>query len=274
MDKTPMRSNPLQDPVRAKSMYRLIRGIFDFWKVAENHRSLLLGINHATWASTQAEEMLPPLSDLASRVSALIRIYHMSGDLYPRDPNLAAQWIHRPIFVEPFWGVSPRQFMLLDVTRDGTDKLRLTSEYLHRCFMRWNGLRDHQGRLMRCDDERRMSEEPIDTLAQMMLRIQGSWKFPDVIFERIIGVKNMTEISDVAIGKHVPSQRAITQMRCIACIDIALWRNVQDDEKISLWMLSLSSHALFGGAPPYHLLLSQNPSVARVVYSYIRNTSP
>ncbi len=269
----PMKTNPLLDPVRAKNMYRLIQGIFDFWKLCVSHRLLLLGVDRATWVMMQREKMLPPRDDLASRIAALIRIYHMSGDIYPRDSDLAAKWIERPIFVEPFLGVNPRQFMLMYVTRDGVEELQVIIEYLNNCFTRWDCLRDQHGRLLRCNDELRMSEEPIDTLAQMILRIQNSWKLPDSIFEHIIGV-SMAEVADVAIGKNIPPLKVATQMRRIACIDIALWCNVEDDEKISLWMLSLNSHPLFCGAPPYHLLSSQNPSVARVVYTYLRNISP
>lgn len=273
MDNIPIRANPLDDPLRAQAMCRLMRTIFRFWKLSDEHQSLLLGITLKEWVQIQHAQALPPLMPLALRVAALLRIYHMSGDIYPHDADLAAKWIRRQIFSEPFFGKHPLQFMLMDTTSEGAHELSQTREYLNTCFERWSGLRDRQGKLFYLNDERRMAEELVDTLAHMMLRIQKDWKLSDSIIERMIGLDIPTIVS-VAEGKHAPSQKVSAQMRCIACIDAVLWRTIYDEEKISSWMLSANDHALFGGAPPYYLLLSQDPNVTKVVYTYLRNISP
>ena len=273
MGKTPEQPNPLDDPAHARSTYQIMREIFDRWGLSDDHCSILLGVSQSAWGAIQSEEILPPLMPLALRAAELLRIYHMSCDIYPRDPCLAAGWIRRQIFDEPFLGKHPLQFMLMDTTEDGGRELRQTREHLNAWFDRWCGVYNMKGELFYCNDELRLSEEPVDALAHMMLRIQKCWKLSDSIFERMVGSR-MPMIRDVATGKCLAPEAIAVKMRLIACIDIALWNNIRDEEKMSTWLLSLNNHELFGGAPPYHLLLSQDPDIAGVVYAYLRNISP
>ncbi len=243
--------------------FRICAKIFEFWRLTELESSRMLRLSYEEWQSAKCARSLPAkaLDDL----SRILWIARLCTDLYPLDKELSVAWLRKNIFEEPFWGMSPLYFML----SKSEEPLARTHRFLALKFDTWGALRDERNELVYLNDELRISDEPIDTLMCMALRVARSWQLSAQEERGLLG----TEFSSNSDCRGLRPD-TLVKARMIVLIDLVLWHIFHDGNKVAAWVRANNMHPLFEEKSPLQLLCSGDVGVMKVVYAYLRNISP
>lgn len=257
---------PLLQPAAQASAFRIVQRIFEFWHLSDAQSATLLSLNNDEWQTAKRAGSLPP--HVLSRLSHLLWIARLSTDMYPLDKDLGVAWLRRNICESPFLGSSPLIFML----SENNTAIQLTHHYLAAKFAKWGAVRDGRNELIYLDDNKRVMEEPLDTLLCMSFRITQAWRVSER--EECMLLHTDRSLKYIQELRITISKMSLSRMRLLILIDLCLWNIFHEKERVTTWIHHNNSHPLFAGRPPLELLCMGNIGTMKVVHAYLANITP
>ncbi len=150
--------------------------------------------------------------------------------------------------------------------------LEKTHRFLDEQFVKWGALRDERNELVYLNDELRISDEPLGTLMCMAFRVTRSWQLTSYDEKKLFGIE--LSLRRLPTEHLVMQPVSIKKLRMMILIDLVLWHIFHNGNKVTTWVRTKNTHALFEGKPPLRLLSKGNLSVIKVIYAYLCNISP
>lgn len=272
MPKTPLMNNPLKDPLRARNAYRLIDKILDHWKMSDQEKALMLGVEEDGYSKIRNSKEMPATEEMLLRISDTIAIFRILSTMYDFDhETIGRHWIKRKNWRAPFYGDCP-----LDHIAKGYLALEETRRHLEELITSYGGIATGKnstiiggftiGEIVAFNNFALLQNEDADILAMMLLRVCGVWKLSAEEVAHITKYE-ISGLREVAYLRSFPEEKILTHWRTILMIHYGfLVLHFGNEDTVYNWMC-ISNITLENGMTPLQVLKSGD---LHVLYTFLK----
>lgn len=272
MTKTPLMNNPLKDIVRAQNAYRVITKIYDHWRLSDDERAHMLGIEVDAYRAITKSAALPATEEMLLRVSDTVAVFRILSTIYYFDHQTVGRiWMKRKNWRAPFYGERPIEYI-----RTGYPALESTRRHLEALAMRYGGVavgrestaigNAMMGEILAFNNFAFLQHEDADICAIMLMRICDVWKLSSADVIRIAQC-DMSKMRDVAALRSFPDETLLAHWRMLLTIYFGFLVQHHGNEDVVYKCLSIPDIALKNGMTPLHLL---QHGEHRVLYKHLK----